>query len=220
MTTTPMTALTPGLRLLPEAPYDSYEAYRNALGDDALAKARAMAPEAVLGEIRRAGLRGRGGAGFPTAHKWQSVAAHSCPVRYVVANAAEGEPGTFKDRFLLRKNPYALLEGMLICAHVLSDKAGYIAIKASFRREIERLKAAIQELRALGHLDRFPINIVEGPEEYLFGEEKALLSVIEGLGPLPRPPESPPYEVGLFSTPMSANPAVVNNVETFAHVPG
>jgi NADH:ubiquinone oxidoreductase subunit F (NADH-binding) len=212
--------ITSELRLLPDAPYESYAAYRAAVGEDAVAKARGMAAESVLGEIRRAGLRGRGGAGFPTAHKWQSVASHPCPVRYVVANAAEGEPGTFKDRFLLRKNPYALLEGMLICAHVLSAKAGYIAIKASYQRELERLKRAVEELRGQGLLERFPINIVEGPEEYLFGEEKALLSVIEGLGPLPRPPESPPYEVGLFAMPQRPNPAVVNNVETFSHVPG
>jgi NADH:ubiquinone oxidoreductase subunit F (NADH-binding) len=157
-------------------------------------------------------LRGRGGAGFPTGVKWSSVASHPCRTRYVVCNAAEGEPGTFKDRFLIRHNPYAVIEGILIAAHVVGAKKSFIALKASFEKEIARLKSAISEMNA-------DLEIIEGPEEYLYGEEKALLNVIEGIGPLPREAHSPPYEVGLFAKPGSPNPALVNNAETFAHVP-
>jgi NADH-quinone oxidoreductase subunit F len=108
---------------------------------------------------------------------------------------------------------------MRIAAHVIGARAGYIALKSSSTTELAQVRAALDELSASGVLDRFPITVVEGPEEYLFGEEKALLNVIEGLGPLPRPADSPPYEVGLFARPGSPNPALVNNAETFAHVP-
>jgi NADH-quinone oxidoreductase subunit F len=206
-------------RLIPKAPYASYADYRAALGTSAIDKALSLPPEEVIAEVRRAGLRGRGGAGFPTGVKWASLSAHPCPTRYVVCNAAEGEPGTFKDRYLLRKNPFATLSGMRIAAHAIGAEEGFIAIKASFTREIERLRAAIAEMDANGALAGFSIKIIEGPDEYLFGEEKALLNVIEGEGPLPRDPDSPPYEVGLFAKPGSPNPALVNNVETYARIP-
>jgi NADH-quinone oxidoreductase subunit F len=205
--------------LIPDHPYASYAAYAKATGDNAVLKARKAAPEAVLGDVERSGLRGRGGAGFPTGTKWGTVRNHTCRRRSVVCNAAEGEPGTFKDRFLIRRNPYAVLEGMLIAAHVVESRELYIAIKESFKREIERLKGAIDELGKEGLLEGFEIKIVEGPDEYLFGEEKALLNVIEGQGPLPREAHYPPYERGVGATPESPNPALVNNVETFAHVP-
>jgi NADH-quinone oxidoreductase subunit F len=205
--------------LLPQTSYDTYDAYLSAVGADAVAKARALKPDALLAEVRASGLRGRGGAGFPTGTKWLSVQRSACPIRYAVMNAAEGEPGTFKDRWLLRRNPYAPLEGLLIAAHVVGARVAYVAIKASFRRELERLRRAVDELTARGVIDAdTAIKIVEGPEEYLFGEEKALLNVVEGNEPLPRTPDNPPYEVGLFATPSSPNPAVVNNVETLAHV--
>src|SRR5262249_52045253 len=121
----------PDLRLLPEVAYASYQAYLAAVGSSAVEKARAQAPEVVLAEVRASGLRGRGGAGFPTGTKWLSVKRNTCPIRYVVVNAAEGEPGTFKDRWLLRKNPYAMLEGLLIAAHVIGARVAYIATKAS-----------------------------------------------------------------------------------------
>ncbi len=196
--------------LLPDSPFRSYAEYRSAVGG----AAELPAPEAILDELRRSGLRGRGGAGFPTGVKWGSVASHPCKTRYVVCNAAEGEPGTFKDRHLIRQNPYAVLEGVLIAAHVIGAKKAFVALKASFTVELERLRAALAEMKPA-----LEIEIVEGPEEYLYGEEKALLNVIEGIGPLPREAHSPPYEVGLYSTPGSPNPALVNNAETFAHVP-
>jgi len=204
--------------LLPARPFRSYLEYLEASGGSAIPAARAMAPEELVAELSRSGLRGRGGAGFPTGAKWRSVREHPCPTKYVVCNAAEGEPGTFKDRFLLRRNPYATLEGMRIAAHAIGATRGYLALKGSFTRELARVRGALEEMKA--QLDGFAIEVVEGPEEYLFGEEKALLNVIEGEGPLPREADNPPYEVGLFATPGSPNPALVNNAESYAHVPG
>jgi len=205
--------------LIPDRPYETYAAYQKATGDNALAKARKAQPDSVLGEIERSGLRGRGGGGFPTGTKWTTIRNHPCKKHAVVCNAAEGEPGTFKDRFLLRRNPYAVLEGMLIAAHVVETRELHIAIKESFKQEIERLRGAIDELGKEDLLEGFEIKVVPGPEEYLFGEEKALLNVLEGGGPLPREAHYPPYERGLGATAESPNPALVNNVETFAHVP-
>src|SRR5690606_30940423 len=142
-----------------------------------------------------------------------------CKIKYVVVNAAEGEPGTFKDRMVMRKNPFAMIEGTLIAAHVLSAKEIYTCIKGSFHSEIDRINAAIDEFEKKGLLKGININVVAGPEDYLYGEEKAMLNVIEGIGPLPREAHYPPYVLGLFSTPLSPNPALVNNVETYARVP-
>ena len=153
--------------------------------------------------------------------------------RYAVCNAAEGEPGTFKDRALHAANPYVVLEGLLIAAGAVDAEAAYIATKASFERERARLAQALTEVTEAGWVDR-PVHIVTGPEEYLFGEEKALLEVIEGNEPLPR--WMPPYLHGLFATAPqlgweartpapgealgeeAANPTLVNNVETLANV--
>ena len=206
--------------LLPEEPFARYEDYLAATGENAVRRARSMGADAVLDELQRSKLRGRGGAGFPTGVKWSSIRAHPCGTRDVVCNAAEGEPGTFKDRFLLRKNPYATLEGMLIAAEVVGARKLYLVLKASFERELERLRGAVDEMIAAGLFGTLELELVEGPEEYLLGEEKALLEVIEGNDPLPREAHYPPYERGLFATPASQNPALVNNAETFAHVPG
>ncbi|MCC6556110.1 MAG: SLBB domain-containing protein [Polyangiaceae bacterium] len=206
--------------LLPDAPLASYDAYCRAAGENAVLAARAMGPDAVLAEVHRSGLRGRGGAGFPTGVKWASIAGHPCTTRYVVCNAAEGEPGTFKDRYLLRRNPYATLEGALIAAHLVGAREIYVALKASYVEELGRLRAAASEIAAAGLMSYHEVRFVEGPEEYLFGEEKALLEVIEGNDPLPREAHYPPYERGLFATARSPNPALVNNVETLARVPG
>jgi NADH:ubiquinone oxidoreductase subunit F (NADH-binding) len=203
--------------LIPTEPYVTWDAYRAANGGSAIARARAKKPEAVLEELKRSGLRGRGGAGFPAGVKWASVKNHPCPTRTVVCNAAEGEPGTFKDRWLLRRNPYAVLEGILVGAHVVGASQAWIAMKASFRKELDAIYRALDQMAAGGALGAVELQVFEGPEEYLFGEEKALLSAIEGDGPLPRSPESPPYEVGLFAEPGSPNPALVSNAETFAH---
>ncbi len=204
--------------LIPPVTYASYEEYRRAVGTCAVERARGMTTDAILDSLGQSGLRGRGGAGFPTAVKWRSVAKHPCLTRYVVCNAAEGEPGTFKDRYILRKNPYAVVEGLLIAAHAVAAKGVYIAIKASFRPEIEGLRRALKEMSSL--VGDVPVVVTEGPADYLFGEEKALLNVIEGEGPFPREADDPPYEHGLFATVASPNPALVNNVQTLALVAG
>jgi NADH:ubiquinone oxidoreductase subunit F (NADH-binding) len=205
--------------LIPDSPYSSYDDYRRRTGESALEKARRLSPDAVLKEVRLSGLRGRGGAGFPTGTKWASIRNHRCPTRFVVCNAAEGEPGTFKDRWLLRHNPYAVLEGMLVAAEVVNAERLFIGIKSSFVPERERLARAIDEIGRARVLGGRIFEVVPGPDEYLFGEEKALLEVLSGGDPLPREAHYPPYEVGLFPTPSSPNPALVNNAETFAHVP-
>ena len=207
-------------RLLPPKPFRSYAEYREAQGPTALGWARTLGPDGVVDALLRSGLRGRGGAGFPAGLKWRTLQHHACPTRFVVCNAAEGEPGTFKDRWLLRHNPYACLEGMLIAASTLATREIYIGIKGSFRTEIRRVQEAMDQMGDAGLLDGVEIHLVEGPGEYLFGEEKALLNFLEDGLPMPREAEKPPYEVGLFATPRSPNPALVNNVETYSHVPG
>ena len=138
--------------LLPKARFESYEDYVGHTGEHALRKAREQSPEEVIQLVLDSGLRGRGGAGFPAGVKWRTIYEHPCPTRFVVCNAAEGEPGTFKDRYLLRKNPYAAIEGMLIAAHVVRAERVFIALKASFKQEIARIDEAIKEFHQAGLL--------------------------------------------------------------------
>jgi NADH-quinone oxidoreductase subunit F len=194
--------------------FGSLAQYRAAGGGAGIAEARRRSPASVIAEVRAAGLRGRGGAGFPTATKWAAVRAAAGPATAVVANAAEGEPGTFKDRFLLRRNPYQVLEGLAIAAYAVGAARTFVAIKEGYRREVAALRRAEEEMHCAGLIG--PVQIVTGPDEYLFGEEKALLEVVEGGRPLPR--ILPPYQVGLVARRGARNPAVVNNVETLAHV--
>jgi NADH-quinone oxidoreductase subunit F len=203
------------------------------VGGLGLQRATELGPAGVREVVDRSGLRGRGGGGFPTGRKWSTVAA-AAPPRYLVANGAEGEPGTFKDRALLRANPYQVVEGLLIAALAVDVTEAYVAIKASFEQEYEALTRAIEEMQQAGICRNCEIRVVQGPEEYLFGEEKGLLEVIEGNPPLPR--LLPPYEHGLFATAVQtgweghepdpdvpggrgSNPTVVNNVETLANLP-
>lgn len=221
--------------LLPDAPVLDLATYESRGGGLALEAARMLGPEHVLDVLAAAGIRGRGGAGFPTARKWRTILERSDEDgdRFVVANGAEGEPGSFKDRLLLRRNPFKVLEGVLVATTVLGAREAFVGVKESFALETEILRAAIDELVEAGWAD-VPISVVTGPEHYLFGEEKALLEVIEGEEPLPR--SLPPYLYGLFSaspnigwsanldrsssgpTTPSANPTLVNNVETFTAV--
>ena len=200
-----------------DRPILTVEHYLRTGGGRPLAIATGGAPETVIEEIKSSGLRGRGGAGFPTGRKWATVRNDPCPTKYVVCNAAEGEPGTFKDRWLLRLNPYQVLEGIAIAAYAIGAKRAFIAIKAAFEKEISALERALAEMRQAGMLQSVAIEIVKGPDDYLFGEEKAMLEVIEDGEALPR--IFPPYQIGLFAKTGSSNPTVVNNVETFANVP-
>lgn len=204
--------------LIPKQGYLGLNEYRQMKGNS-LKLARTLRPSEIIAELKASGLRGRGGAGFSTGVKWETLYRDESEQKFVVVNAAEGEPGTFKDRFILRKNPFALLEGALIAAYVLDTTEVYIAIKKSFVQERQRLEKALREFKEQDELLNINVHLIAGPEDYLFGEEKALLNVIEGIGPLPREAHNPPYEIGLFATPHSRNPALVNNVETFARVP-
>ncbi|HEY0359813.1 MAG TPA: NADH-ubiquinone oxidoreductase-F iron-sulfur binding region domain-containing protein [Mycobacteriales bacterium] len=198
-------------------PVDSLSEYLSRGGSEGLATALRRSPDDVIAEIRTAGLRGRGGAGFPTADKWTSVRGAGGPTRYVVCNAAEGEPGTFKDRYILRRNPYLVLEGTAIAAHAVGASRAFVVVKRRYEQELARLRRALAELTEADLLGPVPVQLVLGPDEYLFGEEKAALEVIEGGEPLPR--IFPPYQVGVYAKRDSRNPTAVNNVETLAHVP-
>ena len=219
--------------LLPPAPLTSVDDYRALGGGSGLEQAARLGPAQTVKELSLSGLRGRGGGGFATGRKWTTILHATGTHRYVVANGAEGEPATFKDRALMRANPYAIVEGVAIAALTVGAREAFFALKASFAPEWERVTRAVEEMQDAGLAGTIPITIVPGPDEYLFGEEKALLEVIEGRDPLPR--LFPPYEHGLFATaPQSgweahdperghvgahqSNPTLVNNVETLANV--
>ncbi|HLM16740.1 MAG TPA: NADH-ubiquinone oxidoreductase-F iron-sulfur binding region domain-containing protein, partial [Acidimicrobiia bacterium] len=203
------------------------------VGGLGLARAQELGPEGTIDVVDRSGLRGRGGAGFPTGRKWRSIAAAEADRRFVVCNAAEGEPATFKDRALMRANPYQLLEGILIAAFALGAESVYIGLKARFDTELDRVTRAAAEMQDAGICRDCEINVVAGPPDYLYGEETALLEVIEGRDALPR--LFPPYQHGLFATDIvtgwqgsptpaagsgrAAHPTLVNNVETLSNVP-
>jgi len=205
--------------LLPDLPLPDLAAYEAAGGGRGLERALAMQPGEVIEEVRASGLRGRGGAGFPTGTKWTSVitaAADTQSPCYLVCNAAEGEPGTYKDRTLMARNPFQLIEGICIALHATAAASGYVGIKRRFEHELSRLIEARDAMAAAGYTGADRIRIAPGPDEYLFGEESAMLEVVEGKLPLPR--IMPPYMTGLFATMASPNPTVVNNVETLSHV--
>jgi NADH:ubiquinone oxidoreductase subunit F (NADH-binding) len=203
--------------LLSDVPVRDVDAYRALGGGAAIETADRMGPDGVIRAIRESGLRGRGGAGFPTGVKWAGMRGADADRRFVVCNAAEGEPGTFKDRWLIRSNPYQLLEGLAVGALAVGAERIIIGIKRKSTVEIERLQTAAAEMEEAGLLGATPVDLALGPDDYLFGEEKALLEVIEGHDPLPR--LYPPYVVGLHAEGDATNPALVNNVETISNVP-
>jgi NADH-quinone oxidoreductase subunit F len=203
----------PLLELVPR----SFGEYEAAGGGRGLQTALATWPVAVIQEVAKSGLRGRGGAGFPTGEKWRAVRAVGAGPRFAVCNAAEGEPATFKDRLLLRTNPYQVLEGLAIAAYAVGAERAYVGLKEAFRPEIEPLRRALGEMQDADALGGVPVEIVLGPDLYLFGEETGLEEVIEGRLPLPR--VARPFVQGLFAKPPQDNPTLVNNVETLANVP-
>ena len=202
-----------------------------------------MNPAEIVAVVDESGLRGRGGGGFPTGRKWRTVidnrTASQRPT--VVVNGAEGEPGTFKDRTILRLDPYRVLEGALIAALAVGADEIVIALKRTFTREVSAVKSAIGELDAAGWTEGIKVSVFEGPSEYLYGEETALLEVLDGRMPFPR--IAPPYRRGIDEVVESpadlgtrsglsahvemagpdagdvAPPTLVNNVETLANVP-
>jgi bidirectional [NiFe] hydrogenase diaphorase subunit len=192
-------------------------------GYEALAQALTeMTPAAVIQEVSKSGLRGRGGAGYPTGLKWGTVAKSVGRIKYAVCNADEGDPGAFMDRSVLESDPHRVLEGMAIAAYAVGASRGYIYVRAEYPLAVKRLQTAIREARHAGHLGsaiggttfNFDIELRMGGGAFVCGEETALLASIEGKRGSPRPRPPYPAHSGLWGM-----PTLINNVETFANVP-
>jgi NADH:ubiquinone oxidoreductase subunit F (NADH-binding) len=229
-------------RVLYPEPIASLDEYLARGGGAGLEAARDRDPESIVAELEASGLRGRGGAGFPTGRKWRTVVEYGSPdlATTVIVNGAEGEPGTFKDRTILARSPYQVIEGALIAARVVDANEIIFGLKKSFGPVVRRLQSAIDEVVAAGWADGLSLRIFQGPNEYLYGEETALLETMEGRYPFPR--MAPPYRRGEIEVVESdadatshsglsahvemadmagetgAPPALVDNVETMANV--
>ena len=190
------------------------EVYRKHGGYEALAIALAKTPDEIIDVVKRSGLRGRGGAGFPTGTKWGFVPKSTDKPKYMCVNADESEPGAFKDRLLLAKDPHQVIEGTLIGAFAIGARRAYIYIRGEFVTGARILQKAVDEAEKAGLTGGFPITVHRGAGAYICGEETALIESIEGQRGEPRLKPPFPAVVGLFGC-----PTVVNNVETLACVP-
>ncbi len=182
---------------------------------------RDLSPQSVIEEIERSGLRGRGGAGFPTARKWRIAAAAASDIKYVICNGDEGDPGAFMDRMILESFPYRVIEGMLIAARAVGATHAVFYIRAEYPLAVERVREALRRCQERGILDgksggEYPVtfSVSEGAGAFVCGEETALLASVEGRRGMPR--LRPPYPV---ESGLNGRPTVVNNVETLALVP-
>ncbi|MFO1476109.1 MAG: NADH-quinone oxidoreductase subunit NuoF [Verrucomicrobiota bacterium] len=193
---------------------DGYKALHDVL--------RETTPKEVVDEMIKSGLRGRGGAGFPTGLKWGTVAKTENPQKYVICNADEGDPGAFMDRSVLESDPHSVLEGMAIAAYAVGANQGFIYVRAEYPLAISRLQTAIKQAKAKGLLGsgifespfNFNIDLRIGAGAFVCGEETALMMSVEGKRGTPRPRPPFPAESGLYGC-----PTLINNVETFANVP-
>ncbi len=192
-------------------------------GYAALAKALfEMTPESVIEEVKRSGLRGRGGAGFPTGMKWEFCRKSPGDHKYIICNADEGDPGAFMNRSVLEGDPHSVLEGLLIAAYAIGADHGYIYCRAEYPLAIVRLRKALEQARALGLLGEhifgtdfsFDVTIKEGAGAFVCGEETALMASIEGKRGMPRPRPPFPAQKGLWGQPTN-----INNVETLNNIP-
>lgn len=193
---------------------DGYQALRKAL--------LKMQPQEVISEIKKSGLRGRGGAGFPTGLKWELVSKQKSALKYVIANGDEGDPGAFMDRAILEGDPHSVLEGMLISGFAVEAKQGFVYVRAEYPIAVEHMRQAIQQAKEQGFLGKnilksgfeFDVEIREGAGAFVCGEETALICSLEGKRgmPYPRPPF--PAEKGFMG-----KPTLINNVETLACIP-
>ncbi len=182
-----------------------------------------LTPDAVIGEVKKSALRGRGGAGFPTGLKWSFMPKGYTGQKYMLCNSDEGEPGTFKDRDIIRYNPHAIIEGMIIAGYCTGATVGYNYIHGEIWKEYERFEEALAEARAAGYLGRnilgagfdFELHAHHGYGAYICGEETALLESLEGKKGQPRFKPPFPASFGLYG-----KPTTINNTETFAAVPG
>lgn len=202
---------------------ESIEDYIVHDGFQALGKAvTLMTPPEVITEIDKSGLQGRGGAGFPTGQKWRFVASAPGNPKYVICNADESEPGTFKDRLILEGDPFSIIEAMTIAGYAINAQDGYIYIRGEYALAYRRIENAILQAEARGLLGdhilgtdfSFHIHAHAGAGAYICGEETALIESLEGKRGMPRPRPPYPTTYGLFG-----KPSVVNNVETLANVP-
>jgi len=193
------------------------------VGYEALGKVlKEMTPKETFTEIKNSGLRGRGGAGFPTGLKWQFVSGAKGEKKYVICNADESEPGTFKDRLVLEGDPHAIIEAMMIAAYAVGADEGFVYIRGEYGLAISRMKKAIEQAKAYGLLGEnifdtgfsFDLHIHAGAGAYICGEETALIESIEGNRGEPRPRPPYPTTAGLWQ-----KPTLVNNVETLANIP-
>jgi bidirectional [NiFe] hydrogenase diaphorase subunit len=181
-----------------------------------------MSPREVIDQVTKSGLRGRGGAGYPTGLKWSTVSKSVGTKKYVVCNADEGDPGAFMDRSVLESDPHRVLEGMLIAAYAVGASEGYIYARAEYPLAVKRLRNAIRQAERVGLLGSdicgtrfsFRVDVRLGAGAFVCGEETALIASVEGKRGMPRP--RPPYPAmeGLFG-----QPTLINNVETFANIP-
>ncbi len=193
---------------------EGYAAAKNVLG--------AMAPQEVVELIKASGLRGRGGAGFPTGTKWDMAIKTPGPVKYLICNADEGDPGAFMDRSVVEGNPHAVIEGMIIGAYAIQATHGYVYIRAEYPLAVERLHRAIKQANERGFLGKnilgkgfsFNIKVKLGAGAFVCGEETALIASIEGKRGQPRAKPPFPVKKGLWG-----KPTIINNVETLANIP-
>ncbi len=202
---------------------ESIDEYIARDGYRGLAKALTeMTPDQIIAEVKKSGLRGRGGAGFPTGLKWEFCQKAAGDIKYVLCNADEGDPGAFMDRSILEADPHAVVEGMTIAARAIGSNRGYIYCRAEYPLAIRRLQLAIDTARDYGLLGEdilgtgfdFDLSIYQGAGAFVCGEETALMRSIEGKRGMPRPRPPFPAQAGLWN-----RPTVLNNVETWANVP-
>src|SRR5256886_11060485 len=199
-----------------------YETYRREGGYKSVEKAFKMAPADIVEEVKKSGLRGRGGAGFPTGLKWSFIAKPDAVPRHLVCNADESEPGTFKDRYLMEFIPHLLIEGLIVSSYALGSHATYIYIRGEYAWIVDILEQAIAEAKnnawlgknILGSGFDCEIYVHRGAGAYICGEETGLIESLEGKRPYPR--IKPPYFPAVLGLYLS--PTIVNNVETLCNV--
>ena len=181
-----------------------------------------MTPEQICKEMLDSGLRGRGGAGFPTGRKWELTRVQPGPKKYVICNGDEGDPGAFMDRSVLEGNPHSVIEGMIIAAKAIGADEGYVYVRTEYHLAVERMKNAIKKAEEIGVLGKnlfgsdfsFTLHVMEGAGAFVCGEETALIASVEGKRGMPNPKPPFPAQHGLYG-----KPTVINNVETLSTVP-
>lgn len=191
-------------------------------GYEALARALEKSPQQIIEEIKASGLRGRGGAGFPTGIKWETCSKSEEKIRYVICNADEGDPGAFMDRTILESNPHQVLEGLALAAYAVGASKGYIYIRAEYPLAVERVKLAIKQAEEAGLLGKsvlgsdfnLELEVFQGSGAFVCGEETALIASMEGEPGIPRHRPPFPAQAGLWG-----KPTVINNVKTLSYVP-